>query len=114
MGLFITSALYWEGYLYVMNDMSCVQTCFEARTGRVVWQERLGEPRREGFAASPVVADGKLFWIGVAGETFVLEPGPVFKLIRKNDLGEPVRATPALAEKRWYFRTAGSLVAIGS
>ena len=66
--------LYGE-YLYIVNDMASIVTCLEARTGRSLWQGRLGVPRREGFSASPVAVDGKVFFTNDVGETFVLRAG---------------------------------------
>ena len=54
------SPLVYGDYLYLVNDMSSIITCLNAKTGETVWQERLGRPRREGISASPVVVDGKL------------------------------------------------------
>jgi outer membrane protein assembly factor BamB len=111
---FVPSPLLYGDYLYLVNDMAAIATCFEAATGKVMWQGRLGVARREGFSASPVGADGKVYFTNDDGETFVLRAGPVFDLIRVNTLDAPVLASPALVDGRWYFRTDRELVAIGS
>ena len=100
-------------YLYLVNDMSSIATCLEAKSGKPVWQGRLGEARNEGFSASPVAVDGKIFFTNDDGETFVLAAGREFKLLRVNRLNEQTLATPALVDGKWYFRTAGHLIAIG-
>ncbi len=110
---FIPSPLALGDYLYLVNDMNSIATCLEARTGKPVWQGRLGEASREGFSASPVAVDGKIFFTNDEGETFVLAAGPQFSLLRINRLNEQTLATPALVDGRWYFRTAGHLIAIG-
>ena len=84
------------GYLYTINDMSSVVTCFRATTGEVMWQERLGRPLREGFSASPVAVDGKIFFTNDNGTTFVVRAGPEFELLHTNDLGARTLASPAL------------------
>lgn len=111
---FVPSPLVYGDYLYLVNDMTSIVTALVARTGEVVWQERLGRPQREGFSASPVVVDGKIFFTNDDGETFVLRAGSAFELIRVNRLGERTLASPALVDGRWYFRTETSLLAIGS
>jgi outer membrane protein assembly factor BamB len=78
-----------------------------------VWQERLGVARREGFSASPVVVDGKVFFTNDDGETFVLRAGPKFELLHVNSIGEPTLASPALVDGTWYIRTAAHLYALG-
>jgi outer membrane protein assembly factor BamB len=110
---FVPSPLVHGEYLYLVNDMTSVATCLDARTGKTVWQGRLGAARREGFSASPLAVDGKVFFTNDDGETFVLAAGPEFRLLRVNRLGEQTLATPALVDGIWYFRTAGHLVAIG-
>jgi outer membrane protein assembly factor BamB len=110
---FIPSPLVLGDYLYLVNDMSSIATCLEAKTGKAVWQGRLGEARREGFSSSPVAVDGKVFFTNDDGETFVLAAGAEFKLLRVNRTGEQILASPALVDGVWYFRTAGHLIAIG-
>jgi outer membrane protein assembly factor BamB len=97
----------------MVNDMQSIATSFEARTGKVMWQNRLGEARREGFSASPVSVDGKVFFTNDEGETFVLRAGPTFDLMHVNRIGETTLATPALVDGVWYIRTDRSLFAIG-
>ena len=70
--------------------------------------------QREGFSASPVAVDGKVFFTNDDGETFVLRAGPTFSLLHVNALNERVLASPALVDGRWYFRTERALYAIGA
>jgi outer membrane protein assembly factor BamB len=110
---FVPSGIVVGDVLYLVNDMQSVLTAFEARTGTLLFQSRLGQARREGFSASPVAVDGKVFFTNDDGETFVLQAGREFKLLHVNHLGESTYASPALVDGRWYIRTASSLVAIG-
>jgi outer membrane protein assembly factor BamB len=110
---FVPSPILVGNHLYTVNDMASIVTNLDATTGRTVWQGRLGVARREGFSASPVAADGNVYFTNDDGETFVLRAGGTFELLHVNRLGEPVLASPALVDGRWYFRTAGHLVAIG-
>jgi len=110
---FVPSALLYEGLLYTVNDMASIVTAVDAATGRSMWQGRLGVAQREGFSASPVAVDGKLFFTNDDGETFVLRAGPTFELLHVNTIGERTLASPALVDGRWYVRTAQALVAIG-
>ena len=111
---FIPSPILHGDRLYMVNDMTSIATAFDAKTGETVWQNRLGVAQREGFSASPVVVDGKIFFTNDQGETFVLRGGSQFELMHVNNLGERTLASPALVDGRWYFRTAASLVAIGT
>jgi outer membrane protein assembly factor BamB len=64
-------------------------------------------------SASPVAANGRLYFVGDEGQTTVLEAGPKFNVLARNPLGEKVQASPAIADGRFYIRTAGSLFCIG-
>jgi outer membrane protein assembly factor BamB len=111
---FIPSPILHGEQLYMVNDMTSIATAFDAKTGRTLWQNRLGAAQREGFSASPVVVDGKIFFTNDEGETFVLRGGTEFNLLHMNTLGERTLASPALVDGRWYIRTASNLFAIGS
>lgn len=109
---FIPSGVVVAGVLYLVNDMQSILTAHDVKTGEVLYQGRLGEARREGFSASPVAVDGKVFFTNDDGETFVIKAGREFNLLHTNSLGEQTLASPALVDGRWYFRTATSLLAI--
>ena len=110
---FIPSPVAYDGYLYTINDMSSIITCFDAATGTVMWQQRLGRAIREGISASPVVVDNKVFVTSDEGVTFVLKAGPEFELLHTNDIGAQTLASPALVDGIWYIRTVDELIAIG-
>ena len=111
---FVPSPILYGERLYLVNDMQSIATSLDVRTGENVWQGRLGVARREGFSASPVAFDDKVFFTNDYGETYVLRAGDEFEVIRVNELGEQVLASPALVDGYWYFRTAEHLLAIGN
>ena len=111
---FVPSPVLFGDYLYMVNDMASVATCYEAKTGKVMWQGRLGSAAREGFSGSPVALQGKVFFTNDEGETFVLRAGPEFDLLHVNSLNERTLASPALVHGTWYFRTVKHLYAIGN
>jgi len=110
---FVPSPLLLGDYLYLVNDMTSIATSLEATTGKVMWQGRLGQAAREGFSASPVAADGKIFFTNDEGETFVVGAGTTFQILHVNRLNAGVLASPALVDGKWYFRTDRELLAIG-
>ena len=111
---FVPSGLVHGEYLYLVNDMQSILTVHEAKTGKVVYQDRLGEPVREGFSVSPVAIGDKLFFTNDEGQTFVVQAGATFKLLRTNELKARVLASPALVDGIWYWRTDRHLLAIGN
>jgi len=111
---FVPSPIIVGEQIYMVNDMMSIITSFEAKSGELMFQGRLGQARKESFSASPVHVDGKIFFTNDAGETFVLEAGPEFKLLHVNDIGARMLASPALVDGMWYFRTENELIAVGT
>lgn len=98
-------------YLFCCRDNGIV-TCFNARTGQQHFSERLGSGGG-GFAASPVAADGKIYFTSEEGTVYVLRAAPKFEVISTNSLGEMCMATPAISAGQLFFRTRNHLAAIG-
>jgi outer membrane protein assembly factor BamB len=95
-------------YLYFVNDKG-MAGCYDARTGKRVWFERLPEAE---FTSSPVLIDGKMYAASEGGEVLVIAAEPKFRLLARNPLGERVRATPAVADNRLYIRGQNHLFCI--
>jgi outer membrane protein assembly factor BamB len=109
---FVPSPILHGDLLYMVNDMQSILTVVEARTGAAVYQGRLGQPTREGFSSSPVAVGDKVFFTNDLGQTFVVQAGRTFKLLRVNELNAQVLASPALVDGTWYWRTDKEIVAI--
>ena len=105
---YVPSILYYDGLLYMTNDVGVV-TCADARTGEPVWRHRLGGV----FFASPVAGDGKVYLASETGEIFVLRAGREPHVLARNDLGERLIASPAIAKGRIFLRSDGTLFAVG-
>jgi outer membrane protein assembly factor BamB len=111
---FVPSPLLYQGYLYTLNDMLGVLTCYEAATGEMMYRERLsGTVSGHGISASPVGVDGKIFVTTDDGRTSVVRAGPEYDLLHVNQLSSHVFASPALVDGRWYIRTYDHLLCIG-
>jgi len=110
---FVPSGLIHGDLLYLVNDIQSILTVYEAKTGTLVYQDRLGEPVKEGFSASPIAVGDKIFFTNDQGQTFVVAAGREFKILRINNLNAPVLASPALVDGVWYWRTGSELLAIG-
>ena len=109
----MTTPIVYKGLLYCCTDRGQL-SCFEPRTGKMLYREVLSGTRGFGFSASPVAANGNLYLPNETGEVFVVEAGPEFKLLAMNKLGEICMATPAISEGTLYFRTRSHLVAIST
>ena len=111
-GAYMQTPIVVGDYLYSCKD-SGVLNCYAVKTGEVQYQERLGTGRT-GFSASPVAANDLLYFTSEIGEVHVVESGPEFRVIRKNELGEVCMATPAISEGTIFFRARRHLIAIGA
>jgi len=110
-GNYMTTPIVYRGLLYCCSDRGRL-SCFEPRTGKLLYKEVLSGTRGFGFSASPVAANGKLYLPNECGEVFVVEAGPTFKRLAVNKLNEICMASPAISEGVLYFRTRHNLVAI--
>jgi outer membrane protein assembly factor BamB len=104
----VPSMIYLKPYLFAITDAG-VATCMKADTGELVWQQRIGG----NFSASPVAAEGRIYFVGDNGETTVIKAGPDFEILGKNPLGEMVQASPAISQGQIFIRTERHLFAIG-
>lgn len=107
---YVASPILYGDYLYLISDAG-LMTCIDAKTGEVQYQG--GRPPVPAtFRASPVAFDGKLLITSEDGDTFVIKAGPAHEVLRTNSVGEPVWASPALANGTIYIRGANHLFAI--
>jgi outer membrane protein assembly factor BamB len=98
-----------DDLLYMVSDDSTA-TCLEIATGQPVWKERLGG----NFAASPIYADGRLYFTNQQGKTTVLKPGRTFEVVATNILENGCMASPSVSGKALFLRTKTHLYRIES
>jgi len=89
-----------------------VLDAYDLASGDEIYRQRL-EKVGNGFSASPIAADGRIYLSNEDGDMIVVEAGRAFRQIAVNEMGELVMATPALSNGVMFVRTAKSLVAIG-
>jgi outer membrane protein assembly factor BamB len=105
---YVPTPLGFGDHIYCVTDDGYA-LCHVAKTGTQVWKEKLGGD----VSASPVLIDGKIYAPAMSGKVYVFEAAPKFKLLATNNLGEPVFATPAVADGCLYIRGAEHLFCIG-
>ena len=103
-----THVAYRIDELYMVSDIG-IATCLDAATGKILWQHRLGG----NFSASPVFADGRIYFQSEEGVGTVLKAGKTFELLAKNDLGERALASPAVTDNTIFLRSKSHLWRIG-
>ncbi|MDP6579216.1 MAG: PQQ-binding-like beta-propeller repeat protein [Vicinamibacterales bacterium] len=109
-GAYMQTPVVYDGLLYNCRDNG-VLSVYEPRTGRRLYQERISRGG-SGFSASPVAADGKVYFSSEDGSVYVVRAGPDFEVVAENPMGETLMATPALSEGALYIRTRSLLVAV--
>jgi len=95
--------------LYIVSDIG-IATCLDASTGKIHWQQRLGG----NYSASPVFADGRIYFLNEEGVTTILAPGKKFRRITTNSLDGSTLASLAVSGGSIFLRTDSHLYRIGT
>jgi outer membrane protein assembly factor BamB len=108
----VSSPVFHDGHLYWMNDASGTAYCAKADTGEVVYEQRV--PRAGGVYASALLADGKIYYVGREGRTYVLAAKPEYELLATNDLSDRSNfdATPVATDGRLFIRSNKALYCV--
>jgi outer membrane protein assembly factor BamB len=106
------SPLFYRGRLYIVRDGGMV-TSYEPETGKIIMdRQRLGVLGQ--YVASPVAADGRIYAASETGTVVVFRAGDSLEVLARNELGEGIRATPAITANKLYVRTLDHLWAFGN
>ncbi len=104
----VPSMLYVSPFLFLITE-SGIAKCLRAATGEVLWTERL-EGR---YSASPIWADGRIYFLSEKGKTTVVQAGPEFKVLAENELKEKCGASLAVSQKHIFIRSENNIYCIG-
>jgi outer membrane protein assembly factor BamB len=102
-----------NGYFYGSRTAG-IADCIELESGKVVWEERM--PVKSGNNAiwtSPVLADGKVYFVNQGGDVFVVRASPQFELVATHALQETCNASPAFSDGEIFLRTHQALWCFG-
>ncbi|REK17919.1 MAG: serine/threonine protein kinase [Planctomycetota bacterium] len=105
---YVPSPIAVGDYFLVVSDGG-IASCFEARSGKRLWMERLGTH----FSSSPIAAEGLAYFTSDEGHTSVIRPGEKLDIVAESDLGEPCYASPAASQGHLFFRGEEHLICIG-
>jgi outer membrane protein assembly factor BamB len=109
---YVPSPILYGDYLYLTTDRG-ILTCLDAKTGEVKYEGgRIPIPAT--FTASPVAFEGKILMTSEDGDTFMIKAGPKHEIVGTNSVGEPVYASPAIADGRIFIRGEKNLYCIGT
>jgi outer membrane protein assembly factor BamB len=108
---YMPTPIVYRGLVYVCASNGVVSV-YRARDGTPVYQARLGTGAGP-FSASPVAADGRIYFASEGGDVFVVAAGETFELLSRNGMDAPCFATPALARGLIVIRTSNAVYGIG-
>jgi outer membrane protein assembly factor BamB len=101
------SILVVNGLVFMVNDSGIV-TCLDASDGSEVWRSRVPDT----YSASPVSAEGRIYFFSEDGRATVIEAGRAFKVLAENMLDDGFMASPAIDGRALYLRTKTHLYRI--
>ncbi len=104
---YVPSLLVAGDYLLSVNNGGTA-FCYEAATGKVLWQQKLGRHH-----ASPVLVNGLVFFINDDGRINVIKPGATFERVATYELGEPCYASPAISDGQVFLRGFKHIFCVG-
>jgi hypothetical protein len=104
----ISTPVIVDSLIYMVHERG-VLTCLSAKTGKVIWKEKL----KEQFNASVLYASGNIYLFGLKGRTTVIKPGLSYQLVSENQLPGTIKATPAIVRDNIILRTDKFLYRIG-
>lgn len=107
----IPSLVLHDGLLYSVKNGG-ILTAFDSKTGEVAKTGRI-QGALGGYSASPVLAEGRLYFASEEGKIAVVRPGRDWEVVQLNDLQEEIFATPALSDGKIFVRTGVAIYCFG-
>jgi outer membrane protein assembly factor BamB len=109
----VGSGVIHDGHIYIHNGPGIAE-CFELKTGKLVWEERLKGPGKAGENWSSVLLAGdNCYTITQGGDCFVFKASPKFELLAVNSLGERSNSSIVASDGELFIRTHQALWCIG-
>lgn len=111
-GPYMPTPLVYQGKLFVLDNTG-ILCCYNLANGQRVFRQRVRADEADAFTSSPVAADGKIYLTSENGITFVCQMDDTGTILEKNQLGESVLSSPAIAGSKLLIRGEKHLFAIG-
>jgi outer membrane protein assembly factor BamB len=109
-GTYMPTPIVYGGMLHTCNNDGRM-TVYDATSGEQLYRERIGGGGS--FSASPVAADGRLYFANEDGDVHVLRAGAQYQALAKNAMGEICMATPAISDGLMVVRTLRHVYGLG-
>jgi len=98
----------WNDLLFLVSDNG-IARCLDAASGRLVWKERL----KGDYRASPLAAEGRVYFLNTKGLTTVLAASPRYDRLTENQLDDITFASPVASDGRLFLRGRRWLYCLG-
>ena len=111
----VPSPVLHDGHLYFAHENLGIVYCVNAKSGEVVFEERL-EPSPGQIYASPVAGDGRIYFTGRGGRTVVIAASPKFEKLAESTLESNrgvFNSSPAISGNRIILRSNHALYCLG-
>jgi len=105
----IPSMVFANHMLFEVTEDGVV-TCMKSDGGESPWRERLAG----NYGASPVAADGKVYFMSEDGKTTVIAAAEEYKIVAENSLPGKFKASPAFSNQQIFIRSDTALYCIGA
>ena len=110
---YVPSPVLVDGILFFLKSNSGILSALDAQTGKPHYQnQRL--PGVPNVFASPVAAQGRVYFPGRDGTTVVIRSGPEFEVLTTNKLDDGFDSSPALVDNDLYLRGYRYLYALSN
>jgi outer membrane protein assembly factor BamB len=110
-GPYMPTPLIYGGYVYILGNAG-IFDCYALADGREIYRQRIPDAG-SGFSSSPVASDGKIYLSSEDGEIIVVKAGTKFEILARNQMTEPLMATPAISGGLLIVRSQHYVWAIG-
>lgn len=111
-GTYMPTPIIYEDYLYMCANNG-ILSCYDAKTGKRMYRTRIAGGKAGSYTASPVAADGKLYFSSESSGVFVVKAGPTYELLYENPMDGIVMATPAISDGLLFIRTQHHVFGVG-
>jgi outer membrane protein assembly factor BamB len=100
----------WHSRLFLIRNGG-ILVCRDLQSGKQIYEERIDSPG--GYFASPILVDGRIYIASDRGTVTVIKAGDSLEVLARNELGDPIVASPAISDNALYIRSSGQLWAFG-
>lgn len=102
-------AVLWKDLIFTVSDDGFAQ-CYDAKTGELKWKERLAGD----YKASPLAADGRVYFLNLAGKCTVVAASAKFDKLAENQLDDRFTSSPAVSDGKLFLHGDKALYCIGA